>query len=571
MARIVLVASCLAWSWIAGPEAFALAPFGKQAGAAYRSLPSATKGGTLYLRLASNPKVLNPFVTGDVDSSNVIDFLFAHLLRKDHETGEYYPELAEKFDVSKDRKVLTFTLRKDAVWEDGSPITSDDAEFSFQTLMNPKTDAAPLRTYFEGYRFEKIDAHTFRFLVDKPNVNTVDETLDDFLIIQKKQFSGVSDFNRSKGIMEPVSSGPYRLKAFSRDQKLELELKKDWWGFKLPEFKNQYNFHSIVFRIIPDSALSYEKFIKGEIDVYEMNAEVFGTRVKGSDKERFGADEKDSKPLWAKHFMTQASAPWSYIGWNLRRPVFSGKKTRQALAHLIDTDELIRKVYHGEARPCIGPFGSSTPNTAPDQAKKAFKYDPKKALALLKEDGWSDLDGTNTLSKMIGGKKVRFEFTLRYNSENPMRAKIAQIVKEQFKKAGITAQVQALEFNTLLGYMENRDFDAIIMGWGKGSLNADSKQLWHTKSAENKGSNAVGYSNPEADKLIEQATTELDVKKHFKLNQKIGAIIYDDQPYAFLVEVPGFMAGFQNGRIRASRWVMRYNDTAPVSLYSAKP
>jgi ABC-type transport system substrate-binding protein len=177
--RTILVASCLVSSWLVGPDAFAFSPFGKQAGGAYRSLPAAPKVGTLYLRRASNPKVLNPFVTGDVDSSNVIDFLFAHLLRKDYETGEYYPEMAEKFEVSKDRKVLTFTLRKDAVWEDGSPVTTEDAEFSFQTLMNPKTDAAPLRTYFEGYKFEKVDSKTSRFLVDKPNVNTVDETLDD--------------------------------------------------------------------------------------------------------------------------------------------------------------------------------------------------------------------------------------------------------------------------------------------------------------------------------------------------------------------------------------------------------
>ncbi len=552
-------------------SAFAASPYSKNAGEAYRALPDAKKSGTIYLRLAGNPKVLNPIIVDDVDATNVLEFLFSHLYHRDQETGQMYPELAEKVDVSKDHKVLTFTLRKEATWEDGTPITTDDVEFSFKTLMDPKVDAAPKRSYFEAYKFEKVDALTFKFTVEKPNVNTVDETMDDFIIVQKKQFAGVSDFNKAKGIMEPVTSGPYRLKSFSRDQKLELELKKNWWGFKVPELKNQHNFENIVFRIIPDSALSYEKFVKGEIDVYEMNAETYGTRIKGSDKEKFGTDEKSGKAMWAQHFMTKAPAPWTYIGWNLRRPVFASKKTRQALAQLINYDEIIQKVYHGEGIPCVSPFGSKTPNTAPDQATKGFKFNPAQGLALLKADGWSDLDHNNTLSKMIDGKKVKFEFTIRYNSENPMRAKIAQIVKEQFKKAGITANIQALEFNSLLGYMDNRDFDAVIMGWGKGNLNSDSKQIWHSKSAENKGSNIVGYNNPDTDKLIEQATAELDVQKHFKLNQKIGALIYDDQPYAFLLEVPGFIAGFQNNKLKAKKWVMKFDDTAPISTYSAQP
>ena len=401
-------------------------------------------------------------------------------------------------------------------------------------------------------------------------MNTIQQTNDGFRIIQKKQFEGVADFNQARAIMEPISSGPYRVKSFQRDQKVELERKKDWWGYRVSGLKNQFNFDSIVYRILPDAALSYEKFVKGEIDVFEMNSELFGTRVKGSDKEKFGTDSKTDKPLWATHFKTQAPAIWTYVGWNLKRPLFQSKKTRQALAQLINYDEIIDKAYHNEAVRCFSPFGSFTPNTAPDEKTKAVKFNPSRAVALLKEDGWSDADQDGTLSKLIDGKKTKFEFTIRYNSENPMRSKIAQIMKEQFKKAGITMNIQALEYNTLLNDMQNRDFDAMIMGWGKGNFYPDSKQIWHTSSWANKGSNAVGYSNPEVDKLIDQATDEVDVAKHFKLNQKIGAMIYDDQPYAFLLEVPGFMAGFQSHKVNAKKWVMKYDDTAPVWMYSAQ-
>jgi len=561
---LVLVASCIIYI----NSAWAINPYSKNAGEAYRKLPDVQKSGTLYLRQLGNPKVLNPLLVTDVEYADILPWIFARLMEKDYETGEYYPLLAEKIDVSKDHKVATYTLRKDAVWEDGSPITTDDAEFTFQTLMNPKVEAAALRPYFEGFHFEKLDAHTFRFTIDKPNVSSIVEINEDFKLIQKKQFDGVPDFNKAKGIISPIGSGPYRVKSFSRDEKLELERNKDWWGYKVPGFKNQWNFDSIVFRIIPDAALAYEKLIKGDLDILNMNAETFGSKVHGSDKDKFGNDASTDKAVWAGHMKTSAPAQWTYIGWNMKRAMFQSKKTRQALAYLIDYDDVITKVYYGEAIRCVSPFGSSTPNSAPDQKSKAFKFDLKKGLALLKEDGWSDMDHDNTLAKMIDGKKTKFEFVLRYNSENPMRAKIAQIAKEQFKKAGITVNVQAIEFNSLLDMMDNRDFDAIVMGWGNGNLEADSKQIWHTKSWENKGSNAVGYSNPDVDALIDQASAEIDSKKHYKLNQKIGAMIYDDQPVAFLLEVPGYMAGFQTRKIHAKKWAMKYDSQPAVWMYS---
>jgi ABC-type transport system substrate-binding protein len=544
-------------------------PYSKKAGEAYLKLPTAKKGGTLYTHLSSNPKALNPFLTDDVDTKAVLKYLFARLMERDSDTGEYFPYLAEKLEVSKDHKVMTYTLRKDATWQDGTPITTEDAEFTYNTLMDPKVEAAPERAYLGPFKFQKIDEHTFSLSVEQPNVNTLLNFNDDFMLMQKKQFAGVANFNKSKGIIDPIGSGAYELKSFSRDQKIELVRKKDWWGYKIPQFKNLFNFDSIVYRIIPDSALAYEKFMKGEIDVLAMNAELFGTRINGSDKDKFGTGPESNQSVWAKHFRTSAPAPWTYIGWNLKRPMFQSKKTRQALAQLIDYDQIIDRVYHGEGVRCVSPFGSATPNTAPNQMSKAFKLNPAKALELLRADGWADTDGDNVLDKVIDGKKVKFEFTLRYNSENPMRSKIAQMIKEQFKKAGITVNVQSMEWTAHVAEIDNRNFDAIVMGWGNGNMNSDSKQIWHSKSYDNKGSNYVGYSNPEVDALITESEKQLDPNKRFKITQKIGALIYDDQPYAFIVEVPGFMLGVHS-KVKAKKWAMKYDSDVPLWMYSAE-
>ena len=361
------------------------------------------------------------------------------------------------------------------------------------------------------------------------------------------------------------------MKSFSRDQRVDFELKKDWWGFKVPQMKNIHNAETLVFRIIPDTTLAYEKFVKGDLDVIEMDAEMFGNRVKGVDKDKFADKTGSNKTVWAKQYETSAPASYTYIGWNQKNPIFKSRETRRGLANLIDYNQINDKIYYGLFQRCVSPFGSNTPNTDPALRQKGnrFDYDLKKGLATLKADGWADTDGDNVLDKVIDGKKTKFEFTVRYNSENPMRAKISQLLKEDFKKAGITMNVQSMEFNALLTELDKRNFDAVIMGWGRGNLNADANQIWNTVSEKNQGSNMVSYSNPKVDELIAESMKELNTQKRFKILKKLSKLIYEDQPYGFLVEQQGFFSGYQN-KVKASRWAMKYDDTPPIWLYSAE-
>lgn len=530
-------------------------PYSKKAGSTYRKLPKMPKGGTLIVHLGANPEYLNPIVNNDMDTKSIMKLVYMGLLTRDYEGGEYFPGLAEKVSVSLDHKVMTFTLNAKAKWHDGTPVTTADVEFSYQTLWDPKVFAAPHRAYLGKFDFEKVDERVFRLKVENPNVNTLSSLIEEFWIVQKKQFEGVKDFNKSKQIMNPVSSGPYVVKSFSRDQQVVLERNKDWWAYGLPEYKNLHNFDKIIYKIVPDKALAYEKFVKGEIDLIWLDTNTFGTRARGSDRDLVGTSPKTDKKIWAKHFSTKAPANRYYIGWDLKHPLFKSKKTRRALAHLVNYDWIIKELYHDVGARNVSPFGSYSQNSTPQQFKVAIPFDIAKAVKLLKEDGWADTDADNVLDKVIDGKKTKFEFTLRYNSDNQIRAKISQMVKENFKKAGISVNIQSMEWNTFVDEYENHRSEAYVSGWGGGSLLADPKQIWHSKSYED-GSNYIGYSNPEVDALIEKARSELNPKKYLKIIQKIGAIIYDDQPNVFLVEVPGFVLGV-NSRIKAKVWAYK--------------
>jgi ABC-type transport system substrate-binding protein len=533
----------------------------------YEKLPEAKKGGTVFMTLSNNPKVMNPVLSSDANSSTFDGLFFASLFTEDSDNLNPLPYLAESYTVSADRKTYTFTLNKNAKWQDGAPVTSADLKFTFDTIMDPKTDAAPQRAYWQGVTLEVKDTHTIVFKVKEPRFDTL-RTLYLFTAIQKKQFEKEKNFNQAKDIMNPIGNGPFKLKGFSRDQKVDIERNKEWWGNSLPHMKNRWNMDNIVFRIIPDTNLNYERFVKGEVDIMDFGGpgiEIFAKRVRSSDKSKVGDGPTSGKAVWATEIENNAPRGFSYVGWNLRKPMFKSKKTRQALAHLADVKDIADKVFYGFHYQSSSPFGSLTMNSDADLRKSMFPFDTRKAIALLKEDGWADTDNDGVLDKVIDGKKVPFKFTLKFNSNNPARGKIAQILQQNFKRAGIQIDIRSMEWNAYLEDVDKREFDAIVMGW-TATPYPNPRQIWHTDSEKDRGSNFVGYSNKNVDELIDKANVETDLAKRAKILQEINRILYDDQPYMWLTEPRSMLAGF-NKKVTSPVWAMTYDVGPPVDVY----
>jgi ABC-type transport system substrate-binding protein len=534
---------------------------------------TAKKGGTYLDTLSNNPKVINPIVSADANSSSLEPFIWATLFTEDPDNFNPLPYLAESYKISADKKTYTFVLNKAAKWQDGTPVTTADVKFTFETMMNPKVDAAAIRSYWEGVSLEVVDGLTFKFKNENPKFDTL-RFLYSLAVVQASQFKNESDFNKAKGIMQPVGNGPYKLKTFSRDQKIELERVQDWWASSLPQFKNRFNADLIVFRIITDATLEYERFVRGDQDIMSFGAnayEIYANKVKGTDKNRFGSSPNDGKDIWTQEFKNKAARGFSYVGWNLRQKMFQGKKTRQALARLADYQQIIDKVMYGYAYQSTSPFGSLTMNSDPSLrlASKMMTFNRTNALKLLKEDGWADTNKNGTLDKMLDGKLTEFKFTIKYNSNNPARGKIAQILRENFKSAGIDMEIRAMEWNAYLTDIDNRNFDAFILAW-TGSSFPNPKQIWHSESEKDQGSNTVAFSNKRVDQLIDQANVEFDMAKRAKILQQINAIIYDEQPYMFLLEGRSLLAAF-NKKVKSQTWVMNYDVGPPSDIYSFAP
>jgi peptide/nickel transport system substrate-binding protein/microcin C transport system substrate-binding protein len=189
-----------------------------------------------------------------------------------------------------------------------------------------------------------------------------------------------------------------------------------------------------------------------------------------------------------------------------------------------------KKFRYGMSLLATGPWYQQS-----DYANKKVKpvlFDPKKATELLKKAGWTDSDKDGVLDKVVNGKKTDFRFTLVY--ANPDSEKYWVMYQADLKRIGIQMDLQRLEWNALLKNVDEANFDAIAMAWGGGSVDMDPKQIWHSSSIGKGGSNHIGYSNPEVDKLIDEARMELDKVKRIPLYQKVYEKIADDVPYAFL-------------------------------------
>ena len=356
------------------------------------------KNSAFYYNLGSEPTTLHPLkgateaVTGQVGS-----YVIESLLTRDIDTYEWKPVLAKSWKVSKDKLKFTYKLRDDVYWHDGVKFTAKDVKFSFDAIFDDKYQAAAIRSYFEGIeKVEIVDDYTVIFHAKDKNYQNFStaSTLD---ILPKhfyEQDEKKSFFNKNL-----VGTGPYKLDLYKRGNRIVLVKNDKWWGNKI-KGQDEWNFPKIVLRFISDQNVALEMLKKGSLDYLGLRAEEYVKKARG--------------PIWGKKVHkveTKNSTPkgYNFIGWNLRHPILKDKQVRKALYHLVNRDLMIKKFEYNYTTPLDGPVYPQSPYAVD---VKTVKFDPKKALKMLKSAGWKDTNGDNILDKVIDGKKRSLSITI---------------------------------------------------------------------------------------------------------------------------------------------------------------
>ncbi len=481
--------------------------------------PAAPVGGTFNVNLSFEPSMIHPIMSTDGTSQDVRKFLGDSLLGRDPETYAWKPHLAEKYEISKDGKVYTFTLRKNIFFHDGKPITAEDVKFSFDAIFDPKYKAQHLLPYYDGLlKVEVVDPSTVKITAK----DTYFKNFDVFVSTEILPKHVYSDVEKSQKMTRTyVGAGPYSLEKFERGQNILVKRFDKWYGFQVPELKGFYNYAFINFRFYQEENVLLEHAKKGDLDFIELRSESFVKKTEGAPW---------GKTIFKKKVENAEPKTSGFIGWNFRREMFQDKNVRIALAHLVNREEMNRKFKYDLGELCRGPnYNKSeySPTTV-----KAIPFDPKKASELLAKAGWKDTDKNGLLDKMMGGKKVEFRFALIH--ANKEAEKYWTMYKEDLKKSGIELEIKYLEWNSFLKLVDEGNFDAVAMAWGGGDIDWDPKQIWHSTSAVPGGSNFINYKSPEVDKLIDEARLTVDRTKRMKMLRQVYEKIAADAPYAWL-------------------------------------
>ncbi|MCF8081818.1 MAG: peptide-binding protein [Deltaproteobacteria bacterium] len=424
---------------------------------------------------------------------------------------------AELLPATEHNPVLVFHLRPGIQFHDGHPFDAQDVRFTYETLMDPKTLSPRISDYEPVKRVEVIDPLTVRVVYKRlysPAVGTwgmgilPEHLLNPEALKQEALERGKdpADFSirQSAFNRHPVGCGPFRFAQWKSDQFISLTRFENYW-------EGPPHYQKYVMRIIPDLLTQEMEFYAGTLDNYQVQPH----QVK-----RLKNDPRFQS-------FSGTSFGYSYIGYNMRRPPFNDRRVRLALGMAIDVNEIIRYVLYGQGERITGPFVKQTDFY--DHDVSPVPYDPKQALSLLHQAGW-----TRTPEGWLEKDGKRFEFTLITNSGNEIRKAILAILQEAWKKIGIDVQTDVLEWSVFIQErVDKHDFDALVLGWVMG-IEPDLYQIWHSSQTHPYQLNFVGFKNPEADRLIIKIRQTYDHERQVEYCHRLHRIIAHEQPYTFL-------------------------------------
>ena len=463
------------------------------------------RGDSFVTSSAAEPANLIPFLASDTASAEVSHFIFNGLLKYD-ENLNLAGDLAERWEVSEDGLILVFHLRKNVLWQDGAFFSAKDVVFTYQKLTDP-TVPTPY-----GGQFEKVVSVRAldEYTVEVRYKELFSPGLSSWTMgIAPEHLLAGQDLRSTPFARNPVGTGPYYLKKWVRGEKIELRANPAY-------FEGRPNLDRVVIRFLPDTATVFLELQTENLDSAGLTPLQFIRQI--------------HTPFFDRKYKTYrwAGLQYTYLGYNLKNSLFQDKRVRQALAFAIHPDEMIHGVLMGQGRAISGPFLSESWAANPDV--KVFAYDPGKAKRRFAEAGWRDSDGDGILDR----EGVRFSFTVLTNGGNDERKMACEILQKELSLIGVEMKIQAMEWGTLLReFIHPRRFDAVLMGWSL-ALDPDIYDLFHSSRTGPGQFNFVSYQNREVDRLLVEARKTFDQNKRAALYRQVHAIIYEDQPYAFL-------------------------------------
>ena len=479
----------------------------------YKDSYKLERGGNLVNAMVGEPSNLIAMIAGDSASSVIAENIFNSLIKYDEKLN-YAPELAEKWDVSLDQKTITFTLKENLFWADGTPLTSEDVLFTWKLVTDPKTRTPYASDYLLVKEASAPNPKTFVVTYDETYAPAIDTWAS--LHILPKHILKDENINNTFFSRNPIGSGYYQLDQWISGQQVTLKA-------NTKSSQGPANIKYLTSRIIPDTSSQFLELTADNIDLMNINP-IQHQRV-------FPARKDLEQKI---NLYKELGNGYTYLGFNLKKEPFNDINVRRAINYAIDKDEVIKGVLLGLGEPVASPY---KPGTRWNNANLSpYPYDPNKALSLLKAAGYQK-NQSGLFEK--DGKVLGFEILTNQNKQREMTA---VLVQRRLKEIGIDVTIRVIEWASFINrFIKTGDFNAVVLGWSL-SLDPDQYNIWHSSQQGPGQFNFIGYNNKEVDKLLEDGRKELDPSKRQKIYHKFSEHLLSDSPIVYLYAGYGLSA-----------------------------
>ena len=484
--------------------------------------PAAPKGGTLRLHAIGSFDSLNPYIIKGKPAAGLhhgFGIYFETLAKRSRdEPFSLYGLLAETIETPPDRAWVEFTLRAQARFSDGTPVTVEDVIFSWETLK-AKGSPNARATWARVVEAAETGPRRVRFTFVDNRDRELPMLIAGFMPILSKAWWQGRTFDATT-LEPPLASGPYTIQSVDPGRGLSFRRNPNYWGAGLAVNRGQYNFDDIRFDYFRDSAVALEAFKAGDYDIrFEGDAARWATQY-DIPAASTGAVELDV-------LATGLPSGLSALAFNLRRQKFADIRVREALTLAFDFEWLNKTLLHqgyvrtrsmfsgsdmapdgpprGDELALLEPWRDKIPDAVfgPPYAPPATdgsgrpRANLKRAAELLTAAGWRIEDNARVNAT---GDIFRLEITIR----RPSNERIALAYGRNLKRLGIATSVRLVESAQFQGLIDSYDFDMVFGFWGVTlSPGNEQQNYWSSKTAEQPGGrNWAGVADPAVDAMI---------------------------------------------------------------------
>jgi len=494
-------------------------------------------GGEIVEAVVGTPRSLNPIlsVSNDVDN-DLTRLLFSRLFTTDG-AGRVVPDLVEQVDISSDQKTYTFTMRDNARWHDGEPLTADDVIFTLALIQDPAWKS-PLLPLLKDVKFEKTGDRTVVLTLSEPYAQFLSRL--NFGILPRHVWKDVQpqDAAMAEASLKPVGSGPFKFADMRRDKRgfvLSYTIERNADYYKEAPYLEKLSFH-----FYPDYETALEALRKRQVQSLS-----FVPRDKRAELSGLAHVIPVSLEL------PQVTA----VFFNPRNnDALQDKDVRRALTMAIDKVRILFDVLGGDGHPLDRPAlpGLSATSTSP----VPFRID--EAGALLDGLGWK-IDPEDGLRKKDVDKDPRTDpKTLAValtTVDQPENLNVASIIRNGWASLGVEATVNAVPASEIhRTVIKPRAYEALLYGQLMGT-DPDLYPFWHSSQIQDPGLNLAMFSNKDADKALEDARRTADPAARQEAYRKFLNVLAEEVPAAFLYSpsytypMPAELKGFTGTRV----------------------